>query len=60
MSAAEPMAYRIDKPRCRACGHPGIHHDAGECWTLPDGTETWDDSSDNCQCFWYEPEGDES
>jgi hypothetical protein len=41
-------------PDCR-CGHPATHHDAGECWTNPDGTETWDDPDDKCLCGGYEP-----
>jgi hypothetical protein len=35
---------------CRTCGHPGTHHDAGECWTAPDGSETWGETS--CSCGW--------
>jgi len=38
---------------CRECGHPASHHDAGECWTTPEGKQTWGKSS--CACGWYEP-----
>jgi hypothetical protein len=48
-----PDGYRVDWPDCLNCGHPGIHHDAGECWTRADGSETWDDNPDNCRCDWY-------
>jgi len=37
---------------CR-CGHPLSHHDAGECWTTPDGQETHGETS--CRCGGYDP-----
>lgn len=38
---------------CLRCGHPGSHHDAGECWTDGDGNEVSGGSA--CPCSWYEP-----
>lgn len=35
---------------CLTCGHPEAHHDAGECWTSPDGEETHDETA--CPCSW--------
>lgn len=37
---------------CRNCDHPADHHDAGECWTNPDDTESVENT---CGCHWYEP-----
>lgn len=37
---------------CKECGHPVGHHDAGECWTNPDETESVENT---CGCRWYEP-----
>lgn len=37
---------------CRECGHPAAHHDAGECWTNHDDTESVENT---CGCYWYEP-----
>lgn len=37
-------------PVCRACGHPQSHHDAGECWTASDGTQTQEETF--CSCSW--------
>ncbi len=39
---------------CR-CGHPTSHHDAGECWTGPDGAELYDGVDGQCKCSWWEP-----
>jgi hypothetical protein len=38
---------------CATCGHPESRHDAGECWTDPDGNETHGETV--CPCDWYEP-----
>lgn len=38
---------------CFRCGHPESHHDAGECWTLPDGRETHGETS--CKCSLFDP-----
>ena len=37
---------------CLNCGHPTSHHDAGECWTNGNGTESVDTT---CGCGWWEP-----
>lgn len=39
---------------CR-CGHPKAHHDANECWTTPDGQETYGETS--CRCSGFELAG---
>jgi hypothetical protein len=41
------------KPDCVTCGHPGSHHDAGECWTDARGREV--SSGSFCDCHWYTP-----
>lgn len=51
MTNPDPTAGTAE--RCRQCGHPASHHDAGECWTNADGSETYDETS--CRCSWYEP-----
>jgi hypothetical protein len=47
---SQPTLAPLD---CTTCEHPITHHDAGECWTTPDGQETHDETS--CSCAWYEP-----
>lgn len=46
--AGRPMSDR----RCRSCGHPEDHHDAGECWTDDQGREVYD--GPHCPCSWAE------
>lgn len=36
---------------CKICGHPYAHHDAGECWTNGDGSESVENT---CGCGWAE------
>ena len=47
----------VGERACTTCGHPARHHDAGECWTTPDGTETWGETS--CLCARLELAEDE-
>jgi hypothetical protein len=54
-AAAETLrieAAIAQKLTCR-CGHSIDHHDAGECWTAADGSETHGETS--CPCSGYDP-----
>lgn len=48
----EPIEAATD---CKECGHPQSHHSADQCWTTPEGHNTWGPTS--CPCWWYEPVG---